>query len=325
MVVSMKSIKKIILLLLLLIPLPVLAYSNYIIPGGENIGIKVQSSGVLIIGFYEINNKYNYNKLKIGDYITHVNGDEINSVNDLINAIESNRSKSTVKLTIRRNKEIKDIDFKLIEVDGKIKTGLYVKDSLTGIGTLTFIDPETKKYGALGHEIIESSTKKELDISDGFIFKSEVSGIDRSVNGNPGTKNAKFYTSTSYGNINKNTKRGIYGDYETLPNKELMEVGNKEALKLGEATIYTVTSNDKVEEYKINITDIDLKSDYKNIYFEITDKTLLEKTGGVVQGMSGSPIIQDNKIFGAVTHVVTDNVKKGYGIFITTMLEEGEK
>lgn len=322
---SMKKFNMIILSLIMLIPFPVLGYSEYIIPGGENIGIKVESSGVLVIGFYQVNNKYNNNGLRVGDYITHINNKEINSVNDLVKTIEEYKTQESVNLSIRRNGKTKNIDFKLINIDGKIKTGLYVKDSLTGIGTLTFIDPETKKYGALGHEIIETETNKLMEIETGKIFKSEVSSIDRSVNGSPGTKNARFYSTVEYGNISKNTNKGIYGEYNNLPDKKLMQVGKGEELKKGPATIYTVTDKNEVKEYSINITNIDLKSDYKNIYFEIDDKELLEITGGIVQGMSGSPIIQDNKIFGAVTHVVTDNVKRGYGILITTMLEEGEK
>lgn len=321
----MKKLYMIILCLIMVVPLPVFGYSDYIIPGGENIGIKVEASGVLVIGFYQVNNKYNNNGLRVGDYITHINNEEVNSVNDLINTIEQYKENESVNLTIRRDDKTKNVDFKLINVNGKIKTGLYVKDSLTGIGTLTFIDPETKKYGALGHEIIESETSKQLEIDTGKIFKSEVSSIDRSINGSPGTKNAKFYSSVEYGKISKNTNKGIYGEYNVLPDKKLMQVGKGEDLKTGHATIYTVTENNDVKEYSINITNIDLKSDRKNIYFEIDDKKLLEITGGIVQGMSGSPIIQDNKIFGAVTHVVTDNVKRGYGILITTMLEEGEK
>lgn len=322
---SMKKLYMIMLCVLMLMPVSVLGYSDYIIPGGENIGIKVEASGVLVIGFYQVNNRFNNDGLRVGDYITHINNQEINSVNDLIKTIDEYKTEESVELTIRRDKKTKTLDFKLINVDGKIKTGLYVKDSLTGIGTLTFIDPETKKYGALGHEIIESGTNKQIEIETGKIFKSEVSSIDRSVNGSPGTKNAKFYSSIEYGNISKNTNKGIYGEYNNLPDKKLMAVGKGEDLRVGPATIYTVTENNDVKEYSINITNIDLKSDRKNIYFEIDDKELLEITGGIVQGMSGSPIIQDNKIFGAVTHVVTDNVKRGYGILITTMLEEGEK
>lgn len=321
----MKKYLLFIITLCAFIPFNVLGYSEYIIPGGENIGIKIESDGVLVIGFYKIDNKYNYNDLKVGDYITKVNDIEIKSVNDLVSVLSDLKDESSVSLTIRRNGKNKNIDFDIINKNGSIKTGLYVKDSLSGIGTLTFIDPESKIYGALGHEIIDGSTNEPLEIKTGKIFRSEVSSIDRSVNGTPGVKNAKFFSKDTFGDIKKNTNKGIYGIYNNSVKKELMKVGKPEELKTGNATIYTVTEDNLVEEYKINITKIDKSSKIKNIYFEITDKELLETTGGIVQGMSGSPIIQDNKIFGAVTHVVIDNVKSGYGIFITTMLEEGEK
>lgn len=314
------------MLLIMLFPINVLAYSNYIIPGGNNIGIEVKNEGILIIGFYKINNKYNTNDLHIGDVIKKINNDEVYTVDDLVKSIEKNVNNNKVKLTINRKDKEETIDFKLVKVDDTYKTGLYVKDSISGIGTLTYIDPTTNIYGALGHEIIESNSMKSVEVRSGTIFESIVTSIDRSSVGNAGTKNAKFYSNNIYGNINKNTISGIYGKYtDELPNIETLEVGIPGDLKLGKAKIRTVLDKEKIEEYEIEITKINETSSIKNIFFEITDERLLERTGGIVQGMSGSPIIQDNKIFGAVTHVVVNNPTTGYGIFITTMLEEGEK
>ena len=167
---------------------------------------------------------------------------------------------------------------------------------------------------------------KSVEIKSGTIFESLVTSIDRSSVGSAGTKNAKFYSNNIYGNVLKNTISGIYGTYtDELPAKETLEVGKPDELKEGEATIYTVLTGEKIEEFSINITNINTSGKIKNITFEITDTRLIEKTGGVVQGMSGSPIIQNNKIFGAVTHVIVNAPTTGYGIFITTMLEEGEK
>ena len=207
-----------------------------------------------------------------------------------------------------------------------IKTGLYVKDSITGVGTLSFIDPETKIFGALGHEIIEKNSGQILEVKDGKIFNTDVTSIQKSENGNPGEKNARFYTNQVNGSIFENTKQGIFGNYiENIPNKKLYKVANPSDIKKGEAKILTVLSENDIKEYSINILRIS-NNEYKtkNILFEITDKNLLETTGGIIQGMSGSPIIQDNYIIGAVTHVVVDDPKKGYGIFITNMLEEAE-
>ena len=308
---------KIMLISLLINPLSVYAYSDYVVLGGDNIGININSNGLLITGFYKVNNKYNYNDLVVGDYISHVNGIEVNSVNDFIDIVSN---KDCVNLTIRRDDKEFNVVFDLINN----KSGLYLKDGITGIGTLTYVDPESRIYGALGHEVIESNTRDSIDIESGSIFESKVVSIDKSFDGRPGTKNAKFYYKNKYGDIDKNTVYGIYGDYNGEINANLIEVGKSNDLKLGKAYIYT-TIDDFVDSYEINITKIDMNNFVKNIYFEIVDKELLETTGGIVQGMSGSPIVQDNKLYGAVTHVVVDDVKRGYGVFITTMLEEGEK
>ena len=315
-----------IILITLLFPLNVLAYSNYVIPGGNNIGIEVYNEGIIVIGFYKINNRYNTSELKIGDVITKINDTKVYTVDEMINAIEENVKDNKVNITVLRNKKEKVLEFNLINQEGVYKTGLYVKDSISGIGTLTYIDPETKIYGALGHEIIEGNSMTSVEIKSGTIFESLVTSIDRSSVGSAGTKNAKFYSNNVYGSVSKNTISCIYGNYtDDLPNKETLEVGKPDDLKEGEAVIYTVLKGEKVEQFSINITNINKSGKIKNITFEITDKRLIEKTGGVVQGMSGSPIIQNNKIFGAVTHVIVNNPTTGYGIFITTMLEEGEK
>lgn len=322
---NMKNIKIVLLTLILLCPFNVFAYSNYIIPGGENIGIEIVSDGIMVVGFYEIEGKYNKNSINVGDKILKIANEPVETIAELVSAIDKYQQNGKVKMLIESKGAQNEITFKLIKSGDLYKTGLYVKDSISGIGTLTYIDPETKIYGALGHEIIESNSNAKIEVKTGSIFKSSVSSIDRSVNGSPGTKNARFYANKVYGTIVKNTRHGIYGNYDNLLNKELVAVGQPEDLKLGKATISTVLNDETVNYYEINITKIDTKSDVKNIYFEITDKRLLDKTGGIVQGMSGSPILQDNKIYGAVTHVVVENVKRGYGIFITTMLEEGDK
>lgn len=318
--------KIILLLVLLLFPLNTLAYSNYIIPGGDNIGIEVYNEGIIVIGFYKINNKYNTNDLKIGDVITKINNQNVYTVDDMVAAIEKYVDNNEVNITVNRNSKEFTYKFTLINIDGVYKTGLYVKDSISGIGTLTYIDPNTKIYGALGHEIIESNSLTNVEVRKGTIFESLVTSIDRSSIGTAGTKNAKFYSNNVFGNIEKNTISGIYGIYEDkLPNKELLEVGKPEDLKEGKAKIYTVIEGEKVEEFEINILKINHKTSIKNITFEVTDERLKNKTGGIVQGMSGSPIIQDNKVYGAITHVIVSNPTTGYGIFITTMLKEGEK
>lgn len=324
--------KKIIALFLscsfLFAPLGVWAYSDQIIIGGDNIGIHIDSKGIIIIGFYKVNGEYQKStpEIRIGDRITKVGNTEVNSIQELTNTIEKELKNGKVQITIEREEKTFTSELKLIEADGLYKTGLYVKDGVSGIGTLTYIDPNTKIFGTLGHEILESSSNSRIEVKTGNIFDSEVSKIIRSNDGKVGEKNANLDYNQIFGNIKKNTMYGVFGTYtNTLPDGRLFPVGTKEDIQVGEATIYTVLSNNQINEYNIQITNINENSEIKNITFQITDEKLLKEAGGVIQGMSGSPIIQNGKIVGAVTHAIVDNVKNGYGIFITTMLEEGER
>lgn len=319
------KIKFLILLTSFIMPISILAYSDYIIPGGENIGIEIKSKGVMIVGQYEINGKYLANEagLKVGDIITKVNGQKIETIDDMTKQISESNEK--IELTYTRENKENTTSLNIIKDNNVYKTGLYVKDEIKGIGTLTYIDPNTKLFGALGHEIIEKSTGKILEVKDGKIYNSKVTNISPSRDGNPGEKNA-IIENNAIGTITENTNKGIFGEYqEKIPEKKQYKVATTNEIKTGEAKILTVLNDEEVKEYKIEILKIsDSKEKTKNLLFEITDKELLETTGGIVQGMSGSPIIQGDYIIGAVTHVVVDSPTKGYGIFITNMLEEAE-
>lgn len=323
-----KLLLTILLLTITIIPINTLAYSDYIIASGKTIGIEVNSNGVLVVGFYEVDNSYQAKDagFEIGDKIIKVNETKVNSISEMVEALKQEQENETIFTITRDNKE-KTIKIQLLEDENKVlKTGLYVKDQINGIGTLTYIDPGTRRFGALGHEIIETTTAQKFEIKDGKIFKANVSNIKKSRDGAAGEKNANYDKTTSEGEIDNNDITGIYGNYqEEISNMETLEVGTKDEITTGKATIKTVIENNEVEEFEINILAIDKNSKTKNILFEITDEKLLNKTGGVVQGMSGSPIIQNNKIIGAVNYVIVNDTKKGYGIFITTMLEEGEK
>lgn len=317
--------KIIITLICLIIPLNVFAYSDYIIPGGQTLGIEVNNKGVIVIGFYRINGKINKNDLKVGDIITKINNIEVDNIENMITLIEENIKDDKVLVTIKRDNKIINKEITIENVNGVYKTGLYVKDSIMGIGTLSYIDPNTKIYGALGHEIIESTTNKLIEVKTGSIFKTSITSIDKSVNGIAGTKNAKFYNNINYGTIVKNTNKGIYGLYNSdISTMDTMKVGKYEDITLGKAYIKTVIAGEEIKTFEIEIDRLN-NNDTKNIHFKIISEDLIEQTGGIVQGMSGSPIIQNNKIIGAVTHVVVDNPSTGYGILITKMLEEGEK
>lgn len=317
------------LLSLFIMPTSVLAYSSYLIPGGENIGIQIETSGVIVVGTYEVNGKNPAIDAGIqnGDIITKVNGENVTSIDEMVSKINDSAS-SNITLSYKRDGEIKSTKLEVFKDENNIyKTGLYVKDSITGIGTLSFIDPETKLFGALGHEIVEKNTGVLLEIKDGKIYETSVTSIDRSSSGTPGSKNAELYLDNDKGIINENTESGIFGVYTgELPDKIKYKVAKIDDIKLGPAKMMTVIDGNEIKEYDINILKINDSSSQKtkNILFEITDEELLEKTGGVVQGMSGSSIIQGEYIIGAVTHVVVDNPTRGYGIFITNMLEEAE-
>lgn len=323
-----KLLLTIFLLIITIIPINTLAYSNHIIASGNTIGIEVNSSGVLVVGFYEVDNSYLAKDagFKIGDKIVKINNIKVNNISEMVEVLKQNKN-SQVTFTITRDSKEQTIKMQLKEDENKVlKTGMYVKDQINGIGTLTYIDPESKRFGALGHEIIETATAQKFEIKDGKIFTANVSNIKKSRDGVAGEKNATYDKNILEGEIDTNDITGIYGTYQKeVDNLETLEVGTKEDIKTGKATIRTVIENDKVEEFDINILALDSNSKTKNILFEITDEELLNKTGGVVQGMSGSPIIQNNKIIGAVNYVIVNDTKKGYGIFITTMLEEGEK
>jgi len=324
--------KKILIFLIqmgiLAIPISAEAYSDKILVGGDNIGLHIDSKGILVIGFYKVDGKFQKGskEIKVGDVITHVNQSEVSTIEELTTMIDQYLDKEKIVLTIQRDHETFKTELELTNVNGVYKTGLYVKDGISGIGTLTYIDPGTKIFGTLGHEVLENTTSKRIEVKTGTIFDSDVAKIIKSTDGKVGEKNADLNYEQIYGNIKKNTLYGVFGNYTAeIPQKNLLEVGKKEDIQLGEATIYTVLSDNKITEYKINITKINPDTDIKNITFEIVDERLMNETGGVIQGMSGSPIIQNNKIIGAVTHAIVDNVRTGYGIFITTMLEEGEK
>lgn len=318
--------KKLLLFIaILLIPLNVLAYSNKIIAGGDTLGIEVKNKGIIVVGFYRVNGKLNKNNLKVGDIILKINNNDVFSIEDMVASIENNIKNQKVIITIKRNNEEIDKEIELDYIDGVYKTGLYVKDNIIGIGTLSYIDPTTKIYGALGHEIIESSSNKLIEVKTGSIFKTKITSIDKSIKGVAGSKNAKFYNNINYGTVVNNTNKGIYGYYnKDISSKDLLEVGKYEDITLGKAYIRTVLKDEAIGNYEIEIDRLN-KGNIKNIHFKITSPELIDKTGGVVQGMSGSPIIQNNKIIGAVTHVVIDNPLTGYGILITNMLEEGDK
>lgn len=322
----MKKFISFMLVLYLFIPVSVFAYSDYVMASGKNIGIELKSDYVLVVGSYDINN-HNIlyeSELQIGDKIKEVNGISVNSAYELNEAINK-INKDNITVTYLRDDTIKKANIKLYKDGNNYKSGLYVKDTIRGVATLTYIDVDNKTYGALGHEIIEKTTKSKFDLSSGTIFKSTVTGITKSYDGTPGEKNARSESSEVYGDVVENTQSGLFGNYtDTIPNSKMYKVVTSDEIKLGSAKILTTIKDEEIASYDIDILRINNNSKTKNILFEVTDKNLLDVAGGIVQGMSGSPIIQDDNIVGAVNYVLVDKTNRGYGIFITNMLEEAE-
>ena len=238
--------------------------------------------------------------------------------------IESIQKEGVYPIKIVRDNKTLEKELVVTKEGKEFQTGIYIKDEIDGIGTLSYIDPETKIYASLGHEILETSSKNLFETSHGYIYDIELNYIHKSEDGNIGEYHANFKNNV-LGSIEKNKTTGIYGKYQgTYQEEDLVEVGTKEEIKKGPAKIRLNMEGTEINDYEITILKTE-ENPVKNILFEITDEELLSKTGGIVQGMSGSPIIQENKVIGVVNYVLLNDSKKGYGIYIEKMLEEGDK
>jgi stage IV sporulation protein B len=309
-----------------------------VIPGGQSIGVKLNTIGVLVVGHHQIDtiegkaSPGEIAGIKIGDIITEINGEKIEKMADVAPFVQEAGNTST-PLKIILNRENEKISTELTpmkdKAEGSYKLGLYIRDSAAGIGTMTFYHPESRKYGALGHVISDMDTKKAIVVDDGQIVRSTVTSIEKGSNGNPGEKLARFSPDKEViGNIVKNSPFGIFGKLnQNVKNGILdkpMPIALSHQVKEGPAQILTVVDNDEV-----NLFDIEIVSTIpqkfpatKGMVIKVTDPKLLAKTGGIVQGMSGSPIIQNDKVIGAVTHVFVNDPTSGYGVHIEWMLHE---
>ena len=308
-----------------------------VIPGGQSIGVKLNTKGVLIVGLEEIESidgrKYNpgYTAgLNIGDSILHINDEKVKDAEHVTSIINSNGNK-IIRLRIKRGDKLVDIDIHPVKSadDGEYRLGLWVRDKTAGVGTLTFYDPNSMKFGALGHAITDIDTGLILAVNSGEVVKSKVASVQQGKKGKPGEIKGIFYETTKpLGNLEKNTNYGIYGKaYEDIQNplySDPIEIGLQHQVREGKATILTTVDSNEVQAYEVSIEKINHQKSpsVKSMIIRVTDKRLLEKSGGIVQGMSGSPIIQDGKLIGAVTHVFVHDPTKGYGLFIEWMLNE---
>lgn len=305
--------------------------------GGDSIGIEVQYDGVIISGTYAIPTENGYydpkdHGIEIGDRIIAVNDQKIGSMNDLYVALSGYQNpQNKLQFTIVRNQKTIKVDM-LTQYNQKQKnfqSGLYIKDKITGVGTLTFYDPAHKTFGALGHEIMDSDLKEIADVHQGSIYPATVTSITKAQDHIAGEKNATISYQQRIGEVTQNTPIGIYGHYEQVNQSDIkkMQWASQDEIHTGQATIYTVLNGNEIKPYQIKITKLHKQKqiDMKGIEFTITDEALIRECNGVIQGMSGSPIVQDGKIIGAVTHVITSDPHKGYGVYIEWMLEQANK
>lgn len=300
-------------------------------PGGMPFGVKIRTAGATIIGLSEFcsdNVKQKPAKeagIKEKDIITKINGLEIGGVKDAVKRIEDCNGENMI-ITVKRSDTELDLSVipKKDDSDGKYKIGVWIKDSTAGIGTVTFIVPESYIFGGLGHGICDSENGSLIPVLRGSISDVTISGIIKGECGKPGEIRGSI-GEKNIGTLISNTECGAYGVFSEKPDmasREPMPVASKGDIKEGPATIISTLENGKTEEYGIEIFDINESSDAmtKNFMVKVTDPRLIEKSGGIVQGMSGSPIIQNGKIIGAVTHVLISDPTIGYGIFIENML-----
>lgn len=313
--------------------------SIQLLPGGNSIGVVLHSRGVIVVGNSPIltENQQQVNPAKdsgihVGDVILSINGILVQSDSEVAEVIDnSGKADEILSILLKRGEEEITVNLKPVLCDDtkRYRIGLFVRDSAAGVGTLTFHDPQSRSYGALGHIITDSDTNQPIDCEQGKIVGAKVSGIQHGMRGQPGEKIGVFIEGDQVlGNIEKNTKFGIYGKLTAqLPNElysEAIPVASMNQAQVGDAEILTVVNGQKIERFKIEIQKINLQEspEGKGIVIKVTDPLLLEKTGGIVQGMSGSPIIQNGKLIGAVTHVFVHDPTRGYGCFIDWMLME---
>jgi len=304
-----------------------------VIPGGMPVGIYLETDGVMVLGTAEVKSVDGVmcepakHIVKAGDYIQKIDGRQIDSKNELIQVVNQ-LNENEVILQINREGEAIDIKVEAIKCKkDEYKLGIWVRDNAQGLGTITYLTAESS-FGALGHGIHDVDTSKLLEISGGRLYQTSIKDIQKGEYGIPGgLEGIIVYNNYNIlGTIEKNTDTGIFGKIDRIDTIFLdqtpVEVAGKEEIEEGPAIIRCAVEG-KVKEYDVMIKKIDLKTKEvnKGILLEITDEELLDITGGIVQGMSGSPIIQDGKLVGAVTHVLVNDPTRGYGIFIENMLE----
>jgi len=296
-----------------------------LVPMGNAVGIKLFSDGVIVVGFAEnLSIPAKSSGLRVGDIITHINHSEVDTIEEVRSLVQET---GTAPLSIRVSREEKQLEVETVAIkaqDGQYLLGAWIRDSMAGIGTITYYDPATGSYAALGHPINDIDTGVTMPVEDGGLMPATVIGVRKGEKGQPGELQGSFATGTSLGNLRANNDAGIFGALEAdaMICKPALPVAQRSEVQVGKASIYSTVGGSEVREYEIEILRVfpDGGADNRDLMLKVTDPALLAATNGIVQGMSGSPIVQHGKFIGAVTHVLVGDPAQGYGILASSML-----
>lgn len=310
--------------------------NKVVVPGGEAIGLKLYTNGVLVVGMSEIegeDNKkykpYENSGIEEGDMITKISDKTVTCTADLITYVNECNGKEINLKYVRDGKEYETKMNPTKTGEKDYKLGLWVRDAAAGVGTVSFYEPQTGSFAALGHGIIDIDTEEIIHIATGELVTSNIVSIVRGEKGKPGEIRGSIENGTTIGSVYKNSAFGIYGKLNRgtkfiKPNAKEMEILPRDEIQTGKAKIICTLENNKTEEYEIEIQKVftNNNTDNKSMIIKVTDQKLIEKTGGIIQGMSGSPIIQNDRFVGAVTHVMVNDPTMGYGVFADMMLKQ---
>lgn len=307
-------------LFLFLLPVQTLA-AQLLIPGGQVVGLQLQNGSLTVAAFDDVlGDTARASGLKIGDEIRAVNGRPVTSAGEIRQALEL--SGSPADLTIRRSGKTHTLTIEPRQTRDGLRLGLYLKQGISGIGTITWYEPGTGRFGTLGHGVSDSSGKL-LNMTQGTAYHAQVVSVKKGLRGNPGLLKGSAASADFWGRLTRNTAQGVFGVMRQPIRGEPLPVADYDEIRTGSAVIRSTVEGNTVQEYSVELLKIyaEDRSDGRNFLLKVTDPALLETTGGIVQGMSGSPIIQDGKLIGAVTHVLVNSPETGYGIFIENMLD----
>ena len=302
-----------------------------LIPGGQAVGVALRTQGVLVVA--KGSSESVRTPLREGDVILSVNGVQVESAAQLAACVAGAAEEELEMCVLRGSREMTlSAPASVDEADGKRRLGVWVRDSTAGVGTLSYVDPQTLAYGALGHAIVDADTGSTLSVQDGALLRATVAGVTRGQSGKAGELRGNFLKEgVQIGSLAVNGAYGIYGQMAQQPQQALypqgLPVGARSGVHTGAASIIATVDGGGPEEYSVEILRC-MKQDApspKGMVLRVTDQRLIEKTGGIVQGMSGSPILQDGRIIGAVTHVYLSDSTQGYGMYIEWMLEQSDR